>query len=97
MASRSALSISDPVKDLEIIENQIREGRFQRSLSLLTAATRELLEKTEAAYRYFGARFARSRADGRAPELRITYLRAVRSKSLSTSDVTQERRTSTAS
>ena len=58
MASQSALSIADPVKDLEIIENQIREGRFQRSLSLLTAAT-SVVSGLEVAYEHYRGSYSR--------------------------------------
>lgn len=58
MASLSALSIADPTKDLEIIENQIREGRFQRSLSLLTAAT-SVVSGLEVAYEHYRGSYSR--------------------------------------
>jgi hypothetical protein len=58
MARQSALSIADPVKDLEIIENQIREGRFQRSLSLLTAAT-SVASGLEVAYEHYRGSYSR--------------------------------------
>ena len=58
MASQSALSITDPVKDLEIIENHIREGRFQRSLSLLTAAT-SVVSGLEVAYEHYRGSYSR--------------------------------------
>ncbi len=58
MAAQSALSIADPVKDLEIIENQIREGRFQRSLSLLTAAT-SVVSGLEVAYEHYRGSYSR--------------------------------------
>ena len=58
MAAQSALSIADPVKDLEIIENQVREGRFQRSLSLLTAAT-SVVSGLEVAYEHYRGSYSR--------------------------------------
>ncbi len=58
MASRAALSIADSVKDLEIIENQIREGHFQRSLSLLTAAT-SVVSGVEVAYEHYRGSYSR--------------------------------------
>jgi hypothetical protein len=58
MASQSALSIADPMKDLEIIENQIREGRFQRGLSLLTAAT-SVASGLEVAYEHYRGSYSR--------------------------------------
>ena len=56
--AQSALSIADPVKDLEIIANQIREGRFQRSLSLLTAAT-SVMSGLEVAYEHYRGSYSR--------------------------------------
>jgi len=38
MASKTALSLERPAQDLVIVANAIREGRFQRSLSLLALA-----------------------------------------------------------
>src|ERR1700761_9232007 len=58
MASQPALSIADPVKDLEIIENQVREGRFQRRLSLLTAAT-SVVRGLEVAYEHYRGSYSR--------------------------------------
>ena len=58
MSSQSALSVADPIKDLEIIENQIREGRFQRSLSLLTAAT-SVVSGLEVAYEHYRGSYSR--------------------------------------
>ncbi len=58
MATQSALSIADPMKDLEILENQIREGRFQRSLSLLTAAT-SVVSGLEVAYEHYRGSYSR--------------------------------------
>ena len=58
MSAQSALSIVDPVKDLEIIENQVREGRFQRSLSLLTAAT-SIVSGLEVAYEHYRGSYSR--------------------------------------
>ncbi len=58
MASQSALSIADPVKDLAILENQVREGRFQRSLSLLTAAT-SFVSGLEVAYEHYRGSYSR--------------------------------------
>jgi hypothetical protein len=58
MASQSALSIADPVKDPEIIENQISEWRFQRSLSLLTAAT-SVVSGLEVAYEHYRGSYSR--------------------------------------
>ncbi len=58
MPSESALTITDPVKDLEIARNQIREGRFQRSLSLLTAGT-SIVSGLEVAYEHYRGSYSR--------------------------------------
>ena len=58
MASQSALSIADPARGLEIIDNQIREGRFQRSLSLLTATT-SIVSGLEVAYEHYRGSYSR--------------------------------------
>jgi len=58
MPSESALTITDPVKDLEIARNLIREGRFQRSLSLLTAGT-SIVSGLEVAYEHYRGSYSR--------------------------------------
>ncbi len=58
MPSESALMITDPVKDLEIARNLIREGRFQRSLSLLTAGT-SIVSGLEVAYEHYRGSYSR--------------------------------------
>ena len=50
--------IKDPVKDLEIARNLIREGRFQRSLSLLTAGT-SIVSGLEVAYEHYRGSYSR--------------------------------------
>jgi hypothetical protein len=50
--------ITDPVKDLEIARNLIREGRFQRSLSLLTAGT-SIVSGLEVAYEHYRGSYSR--------------------------------------
>lgn len=52
MAEFNSLSLSHPGQDLEIVRNAIREGRFQRSLSLLTAAT-SVISGLEVAYEHY--------------------------------------------
>jgi len=49
---RSELSLRNPVRDLEILRNHIREGRFQRSLSLLTAFA-SLMSGLEVSYEHY--------------------------------------------
>jgi hypothetical protein len=62
MPGESALTITDPVKDplrdLEIARNLIREGRFQRSLSLLTAGT-SIVSGLEVAYEHYRGSYSR--------------------------------------
>ena len=58
MPSLSALSIADPQKDAEIALNLIREGRFQRSLSLLTAGT-SIISGLEVAYEHYRGSYSR--------------------------------------
>lgn len=58
MAGSAALSIRHPWRDLEIVSNHIREGRFQRSLSLLTAGT-SILSGLEVAYEHYRGSYSR--------------------------------------
>ena len=52
------MSIDTPGRDLEIVANQIREGRFQRSLALLTAAT-SIVSGLEVAYEHYRGSYSR--------------------------------------
>ena len=52
MAPQAELSLQNPVHDLEILRNHIREGRFQRSLSLLTAFA-SLMSGLEVSYEHY--------------------------------------------
>ena len=58
MANATGLSLQDPVKDLEIVNNAIREGRFQRSLALLTAGT-SIISGLEVAYEHYRGSYSR--------------------------------------
>lgn len=58
MPHESALSVQDAEHDMQIIANHIREGRFQRSLSLLTAAT-SLVSGVEVAYEHYRGSYSR--------------------------------------
>lgn len=58
MQNETGLSLQDPVKDLEIIKNAIREGRFQRSLALLTAGT-SIISGLEVAYEHYRGSYSR--------------------------------------
>jgi hypothetical protein len=58
MPDETSLSITKPAKDLEIIANYVREGRFQRSLALLTAAT-SVISGLEVAYEHYRGSYSR--------------------------------------
>jgi hypothetical protein len=58
MPSESSLSIHGAQKDLAIVANSIREGRFQRSLSLLTAGT-SIVSGLEVAYEHYRGSYSR--------------------------------------
>jgi hypothetical protein len=58
MESESSLSALHPERDLEIVSNHIREGQFQRSLSLLTAAT-SVISGLEVAYEHYRGSYSR--------------------------------------
>jgi cytochrome bd-type quinol oxidase subunit 2 len=58
MAEETGLSISDPLQDAEVVANHIREGRFQRSLALLTAAT-SVVSGLEVAYEHYRGSYSR--------------------------------------
>lgn len=58
MTSDTVLSASSPIVDLEIVANHIREGRFQRSLALLTAAT-SVVSGLEVAYEHYRGSYSR--------------------------------------
>jgi hypothetical protein len=58
MPNEPALSVLHPERDFQIIANHIREGRFQRSLSLLTAAT-SLISGLEVAYEHYRGSYSR--------------------------------------
>jgi hypothetical protein len=53
-----ALSIRRPRQDLELLANQIREGRFQRSMALLTAGT-SIVSGLEVAYEHYRGSYSR--------------------------------------
>jgi hypothetical protein len=58
MPKQSALSVRSPRQDFEIVANHIREGRFQRSLSLLTAVT-SVFSGLEVAYEHYRGSYSR--------------------------------------
>jgi hypothetical protein len=58
MVEETGLTVSDPVRDVEIVANHIREGRFQRSLALLTAVT-SVVSGLEVAYEHYRGSYSR--------------------------------------
>ncbi len=58
MLKESAFSVRYPRHDLVIAANQIREGRFQRSLALLTAGT-SIVSGLEVAYEHYRGSYSR--------------------------------------
>jgi hypothetical protein len=52
------LSLVTPLKDAKVADHAIREGRFQRSLALLTAAT-SVLSGLEVAYEHYRGSYSR--------------------------------------
>jgi len=55
---QTGLSLEHPIHDLEIVRNHIREGRFQRSLSLLTAFA-SLMSGIEVSYEHYRGSYGR--------------------------------------
>jgi hypothetical protein len=58
MATGASMSLASPEQDLEIVANHVREGRFQRSLALLTAAT-SVISGLEVAYEHYRGSYSR--------------------------------------
>ena len=58
MATQAEISILDPKQDLEIVANHVREGRFQRSLSLITAGA-SVMSGLEVAYEHYKGSYSR--------------------------------------
>ena len=56
--SSQSLSVAHPVQDAQVMANYIREGRFQRSLSLMTAGA-SLLSGLEVAYEHYRGSYSR--------------------------------------
>ena len=54
----STIQILHPAEQLKFWENRIREGRFQRSLALLTAAT-SVFSGLEVAYEHYRGSYSR--------------------------------------
>jgi hypothetical protein len=58
MESQPEISILDPRHDAQIIANYVREGRFQRSLSLITAVA-SIMSGLEVAYEHYKGSYSR--------------------------------------
>jgi hypothetical protein len=58
MPPHTGLSLQHPVRDLEIVRNHIREGRFQRSLALMTAFA-SLMSGLEVSYEHYRGSYSR--------------------------------------
>ncbi|MGA8940816.1 MAG: hypothetical protein WB439_16760 [Acidobacteriaceae bacterium] len=58
MLEEASLSLRHPARDAAIAVNRIREGRFQRCLSLLTAAT-SIVSGLEVAYEHYRGSYSR--------------------------------------
>jgi hypothetical protein len=58
MTDNADLPVATPGHDLELVANHIREGRFQRSLALLTAAT-SVVSGLEVAYEHYRGSYSR--------------------------------------
>jgi hypothetical protein len=58
MEDTQQISLETPARDAKVIANYIREGRFQRSLSLLTAVT-SLVSGLEVAYEHYRGSYSR--------------------------------------
>jgi hypothetical protein len=58
LTGEGPLTLEHPAQDAETLANFVREGRFQRSLSLLTAAT-SVLSGLEVAYEHYRGSYSR--------------------------------------
>src|SRR5438270_6186943 len=58
MATDGPISLLHPARDAEIVANHVREGRFQCSLSLVTAAA-SLISGLEVAYEHYKGSYSR--------------------------------------
>ncbi len=58
MSEDSSFSLQHPGKDLQVIADHIREGRFQRSFALLTAIT-SVVSGLEVAYEHYRGSYSR--------------------------------------
>lgn len=58
MMSHAEISVLEPRRDLEIVAGHVREGRFQRSLSLITAGA-SVMSGLEVAYEHYRGSYSR--------------------------------------
>lgn len=58
MASEAEVSVLHPERDAEILANHVREGRFQRTLSLITAGA-SIVSGLEVAYEHYRGSYSR--------------------------------------
>jgi hypothetical protein len=58
MVAHASMSLLSPERDAEIVANHVREGRFQCSLSLITAAS-SLISGLEVAYEHYRGSYSR--------------------------------------
>ena len=58
MANKPELSLGHPLQDATVLANYIREGKFQRSLALLTALT-SVVSGLEVAYEHYRGSYSR--------------------------------------
>lgn len=58
MASQLETSVLNPERDAQIVANHVREGRFQRSLSLITAGA-SIMSGLEVAYEHYKGSYSR--------------------------------------
>ena len=58
MATQARISILHPARDAQIVATHVREGRFQRSLSLMTAGA-SVLSGLEVAYEHYRGSYSR--------------------------------------
>src|SRR5438270_13183475 len=58
MATQPEISVLDPQRDLQIVAAHVREGCFQRSLSLITAGA-SVMSGLEVAYEHYKGSYSR--------------------------------------
>src|SRR5437588_7146407 len=58
MATEAEISILHPQRDAQIVASHVREGRFQRSLSLITAGA-SVVSGMEVAYEHYKGSYSR--------------------------------------